>query len=388
MPYRTHVAPVHRLTSGEGHYWFGYYEKTPWDATGRYVLGMRAAFMRRAPTGRDAALLGLIDTEDANRWLDVCQSRCWNWQQGSMLQWLPTAPERQIIYNARQGNRPVGVVMDAFTGHEKVLPRPIYAVSPRGECAMSLNFARLADTRPGYGYYDWSDPRATENSPPDDGIWHMDLPTGRCKLAVSLADMAGHCPDSTMRDGRHWVNHIQFNPDGSRIGFLHRWRMPAAKRWRTRLFACNPDGSGLRLLASDGVVSHYDWRDTKHILAWALQEGVGRRYFLFPDGEGEPTAVGPKLLECDGHCSYSPDRRWILTDTYPDADDNRTLILYRPESDLRVDVGRFYSPPQLTGEIRCDLHPRWDRDGRCVCIDSAHQGARHMYVVDVSEVVA
>jgi hypothetical protein len=37
--------------------------------------------------------------------------------------------------------------------------------------------------------------------------------------------------------------------------------------------------------------------------------------------------------------------------------------------------------------IRCDLHPRWGRDGRAVCIDSAHEGARQMYVLDVSGLV-
>ena len=90
----------------------------------------------------------------------------------------------------------------------------------------------------------------------------------------------------------------------------------------------------------------------------------------------------------DGHCSFSPDRKWILTDTYPDKEESkRTLILYNVEEGRRVDIGRFYAPPEIWGDIRCDLHPRWDRDGKSVTIDSAHEGHRQIYMLDVSAVV-
>jgi hypothetical protein len=82
------------------------------------------------------------------------------------------------------------------------------------------------------------------------------------------------------------------------------------------------------------------------------------------------------------------DFRWHrLTDTYPRAKPYRTLILYDLRSGRRTDIGRFYSPPEITGEIRCDLHPRWSRDGRQVCFDSAHEGHRQVHAADVSRVV-
>ncbi|RKY58480.1 MAG: hypothetical protein DRP94_06185, partial [Candidatus Latescibacterota bacterium] len=65
----------------------------------------------------------------------------------------------------------------------------------------------------------------------------------------------------------------------------------------------------------------------------------------------------------------------------------RHLLLFRPEDGKLLEVGKFFSPPELRGEIRCDLHPRWSRDGREVCIDSAHEGHRQMYVVEVGEAV-
>jgi Tol biopolymer transport system component len=65
----------------------------------------------------------------------------------------------------------------------------------------------------------------------------------------------------------------------------------------------------------------------------------------------------------------------------------RTLILYRPSDGYRLDIGRFFAPRELDGEIRCDLHPRWSRDGQKICFDSVHEGHRQIYVVDVSEIV-
>jgi len=65
----------------------------------------------------------------------------------------------------------------------------------------------------------------------------------------------------------------------------------------------------------------------------------------------------------------------------------KTLILCHNSGQLRVDIGRFFSPPELHGPVRCDLHPRWSRDGRKVSIDSAHSGQRQIYALDVGAIV-
>jgi hypothetical protein len=152
------------------------------------------------------------------------------------------------------------------------------------------------------------------------------------------------------------------------------------------LLTMDVDRGGLRCLTDHSLVSHYDWWGRDRIVAWARRNDVGDRYFIFEDKEGgsiEP--IGEGLLTCDGHCSFSPDGRWMLSDTYPDATHHRTLFLFEMATGERIDIGRFLSPP-VTWEIRCDLHPRWNRDGSKVCIDSVHEGTRQMYVLDVSEI--
>ncbi len=384
---RRRFLPARRATPGPKHHFFGYYDKTPWDATGRYLLALEVSFIDRPPRPEDAVTVGMVDLAQ-QRFIPLAQTTAWCWQQGTMLQWLGSAPDRLIVYNSREGDRYISVVHDVHSGARRTLPRPIYALSRDGRWALSINFARLADTRPGYGYVGLPDPWADQFAPDDDGIWLMDMESGNCRLIISYAQVANFRPDPTMEQTKHWFNHLEWNTDGSRFSFLHRWRPRGERRWKTRLLTANPDGSELFCLAAHDMVSHYDWRDAEHILAWARHPKAGDRYYLFRDRAAEVQVVAEGVLTVDGHCSYSPDRTWILTDTYPDREHMRTLILYHPARNQRIDIGRFFSPPQLSGEIRCDLHPRWNRDGTQVCIDSAHEGERQMYIIDVSEIVA
>ncbi|MCD6289491.1 MAG: hypothetical protein J7M34_03235 [Anaerolineae bacterium] len=388
MPREQRICPIKRATEGPFHHFFGYYDKTPWDATGRYLLAMRVAFIHRPPTPEDIAVIGMIDLENGRRWKPLAETTTWNWQQGTHLQWLGSAPDRLIIFNTRTRDGYKAVILDVHSGESRLLPRPIYAVAPSGRRAVTLNFSRVHRTRPGYGYAGIPDPWEHEEAPAEDGIYYLDLDTGESRLIINLAQITEIEHEASMDEAVHWFNHLQFNPSGTRFIFLHRWRLPGQPGWSTRLYTANPDGTGIVLLAREGLVSHFDWQDDEHILAWSRYQGEDH-YHLYTDQSEEVQVIGADVLDRDGHCSYSPDRRWILTDAYPTPDHpERTLILYRPDTNTRIDIGRFYSPPELAGEIRCDLHPRWSRDGKQVCIDSAHEGERQMYVIDVSSIVA
>ena len=390
MPHETHPCPVTRVTDGPFQHFFGYYEKTPWRADGRYLLGLRVAPMARPVTAEDMAVVGLIDLENNSRWRALDATLAWCWQQGDMLQWLGDSDE--VIFNVRDQHGFGASILNVETGERRALSRPVYAVDPRARFALSANFARLAETRPGYGYEGVADPWTDDPAPEEDGVYHVDLQSGASTLALSLAQLAALAPEPSMAGARHWVNHLQISRSGARIAFLHRWQAPDAPKWSTRLLSADPDGGNLRLLANEHKVSHYDWRGDSHILAWSCHNGE-EHYHLYSDRSDDVEVVGADVLERDGHCSYSPnsdslDSEWVLTDCYPDAERSvRTLILYHPATNRRVDIGDFYSPPHLTGQTRCDLHPRWNRDGTQVCIDSAHEGMRQMYVVDVAEVV-
>lgn len=382
----THMLDAHPLTSGK-HHFFGYYDKFPWNRSGRYILGLETDFIDRAPEADDVAAIGMIDTANGNAWIPLTHTTAWNWQQSCMLHWLPSAAEDTIIYNTRIGDHFVSVVQNVHTGATRTLPRPIYALSHDGKYSITGNFSRLHHTRPGYGYAGVPDFRHDHPHAADDGLYRMDLETGNYQLIITLEQMRHFKPRADMDGAHHWFNHFVVNPDNTRFTFLHRWGRPG-QMWLTRLYTANLDGTDIHLMADDDFVSHYDWYTTNQVVAWARHKDLGMHYLLYTDHTDQVDIVGEGLFQVDGHCSYSPDRQWMLTDTYPDAEHNRTLILYHLASQTRIDIGKFYAPPDLQGPIRCDLHPRWSRDGHLVCIDSAHEGQRQMYLIDVRPILA
>ena len=89
MPIIDNPRPITRSTAGPLHHFFGYYDKTPWDASGRYILALRVPFMDRRPSPQDLAVIGVLDTYKGNRWQPLADTVAWCWQQANMLQWLP-----------------------------------------------------------------------------------------------------------------------------------------------------------------------------------------------------------------------------------------------------------------------------------------------------------
>jgi len=381
---------VRTITRPPGFHWFGYYDKLQVDPSGRYALGMAVDFEHRTPRADDVIRIGMVDLEDDDRWIELDSSRAWCWQQGCMLQWIPSS-QSKILWNDRQDDRFVCHTMDVKTRQRRIIPHPIYALGPDGRSAVSADFRRIQAMRPGYGYVGPADPLAHELAPRESGIFRVDLESGRQELIVSLADVAAIAyPHGDLSAMKHYFNHLLVSPDGRRFVFLHRWRGPGQRSFGTRMLTARLDGTEVRVIDHSGRTSHFIWRDPQHILAWTHHPSHGNAFYLFEDREGgkvEPVGLG--VMTRNGHCSYLPGSAWILNDTYPTgAERLQELYLYHVPTRRRVVLGRFHSPPEYQGEWRCDLHPRFSPDGRSVLIDSPHTGAgRQLHLIDISRIV-
>ena len=191
------------------------------------------------------------------------------------------------------------------------------------------------------------------------------------------------------KGAKHWFNHLLFNPDGSRFIFLHRWWTPGQSGFRTRMLTAAFDGTNVHVVDPHGQTSHFIWRDPKHILAWAWHPSHGNTFYLYEDGTAKVEIVGQGVMTGNGHCTYLPGNGWILNDTYPDKARNQNVYLYNVATGKRIPLGHFHSPPEYTGEWRCDTHPRFSPDGRSVVIDSPHGGnGRQMYLIDISGIAS
>jgi len=391
----SHELPCVRvITRGPKFHWFGYYDKLQFDATCRYALGMEVDFEHRSPKPNDVISIGMVDLKDPPQagWIELGETRAWCWQQGCMLQWRPGS-KNEIIWNDRDGQRFVCHILDplkADTGKKRTLPHPFYTISPDGRTAVAPDFRRIQDMRPGYGYTGLPDPHAQDQAPKDSGIFHLDLDSGRHNLIISIADVAKiPNPHADLTGAKHYFNHLLFNPDGSRFIFLHRWRIKGKGGFGTRMLTARPDGTNIRVVDDYGRTSHFIWRDTRHILAWAWHPSHGNAFYLYEGGTRKVKVVGKDIMTQNGHCSYLPGNKWILNDTYPDKERKQHVYLYSVETRKKVPLGSFYLPPQYKGEWRCDTHPRFSPDGRGVVIDSPHGGnGRQMYLIDISTIVA
>lgn len=380
---------VRTITRGPRHHWFAYYDKLQFDPQVRFCLGNAVDFEHRSPTAADAIEVGMVDLADGDRWIRIGESRAWGWQQGCMLQWVP-GRESTVIYNDREGDAYVTRLHDVTSGQTRTLPAAIYALSSDGRTAVTTDFRRINELRPGYGYAGLADPWTGETAPAEVGVQRIDLDSGDVTMLVSLADILDVPFPGGFGEGKHWFNHLLVSPDGRRTIFLHRWQKPSGG-WYTRMFTVGLDGSGLREInPGAGMVSHFIWRDSQQILAWTRHPQLGNCFCLLEDAEnGRIEPVGREVMTKDGHCTYLPGNRWIVNDTYPQGPERlQTVYLYEVATGRRVDLGGFASPEAYRGEWRCDTHPRHSPDGRLLCIDSPHTGSgRQMHLLDLSGVV-
>lgn len=374
MAARTQVE-VKRISEPHGQYTgFFFYQCLQFDPTDRYVLGMRVYIQNREVRPTDRADIGLIDLQDGYKWTKIGETTAWNWQQGARAQWRPGSNE--VVWNDRSDDKTHYVcrVHDYKTGARRVLPRPIYALSPDGATALTHDFQRMKHG--GTNYVGIPDPHADQLAPAATGIWKMDMTTGNCRLILSLARMAEIAyPTQRPADGCLYFFREDWNPSGTRfIAFVKE-----PKGGFDKAFTVSPDGADVRYFYS--APSHHSWRDDTHVLE-------GRNYQLYADdGTGKPTE---RLCDCphNGHVSYLPEPGgpWLLSDTYA-IGGFQYLFLFHIPTKRYVPLAKLRSTAP-DGIYRVDLHPRFSRSGRLVCIDATHEGlGRQMYVLDIGHIL-
>lgn len=377
-----------RITPVEENCFFGYYDLRALN--GDLHLIHKVGFNDRLQTGADKAEIGVVDITN-NHYEKLDETGAWCFQQGAMLQWSSTG-EDEIIYNSLSQDDYNATILNIHTGKKRYLDRPIATVSPKGDYALSINFARSFDFRPGYGYAAYHDHFYHKNHSKDDGVFRIDLKTGKSKLIMSLDQIWELSHDFFKgNDEKISVNHITFNTDGSRFLMLVRNFPESGKMWSTITITANSDGSDAYILSDYGAQSHYFWKDRDHVIFFSdgkeldCTSGWANNY-LMKDKTHEGELIGGGFFWCsDNHMSYSPDRKLLLTDTYP-IDKMRRLRISNLEKNICTELGRFYSIENENLHLRCDLHPRWSDDGKKISFDSTHEGTRAVYIIDLEPV--
>ena len=389
------TGPFQQLTRGPKHHFFGYIGQCrtiPWSGDGRYLLALQTTFIDRMPNCDEAAEVILIDTQNGNAIRQIDRSRAWNPQQGTMFYWNPKAPATQFFFNDRdpQSGKVFAVLFDIIRGKRvrefrfEDAPVGNSGVAQGGGWFLAINYARLARLRPVTGYpqaYDWTVGQA---APGDDGIFRVDVETGRKDLIVSFAQLKeklkGLDPDI---EKRHlFINHTLCNRDSDRLYFYCRADFEEAEESK-RLnvpFTVRPDGTELTVQRVF-IGGHPDWAEGSRIIGARSNQQV--LYDVLAQ-QVVQTMGGPEIFpNPGGDIALSPDGRWLVN--------GRSTKQGNAFTFFERATGRVVNSPVLpvgtwkSKEVRLDPAPCWNRAGDAVVVTGlAEDRTRQMFLLKLN----
>jgi len=384
-PIKDCIREIKIISKPNEHFFFGYYDLQPYDSTGTRHLAHKVDFCDRIPCESDVCELGYIDLS-TGEFTKLAETTAWNFQQGALLQWYKD--DNHIAYNVRTPNGCATQIMNIVTGKKRTLPMACANISKDGKYGLCVNMSRIFDFRPGYGYSDIPDPYYDINVPEDDGITLMDMQTGECKMILTYKTIADTFPEEPFSSEKIVVNHITFNPSGTRFMFLLRNFPRDGIPWDTQFITSDLEGN-MYLMTNYVRNSHYHWKNDTEILMMSSHNcSLQNDYQLRRDLSSEYTSYDyPETHDMDIHCLFNPNTRYFSGDGYPDAERYRPLYLIDTLKDKATLLANVYSYPTANTDIRCDLHARWNPKGTKLSFDSSHPGYRCICEIDVSDMI-
>ena len=376
------------VTQGTKNHFFGYYGINVWNKSRTHILALETDFNNRLPNPGELAIIGMVNLK-TRKFEPLTSTNAWNQQQGCMMFWNPQKPNEEFYFNDVVDNQLVSIKFNIRNKTRTVQSYPLSGISHDGRLALSMTYGRISRLRKVVSYSGTTDPNPGEAHPANDGVYVVDLETGNRKLIVSYQRMADTIRKRTpeIADRPLWVEHAEFSRSGKRILFLPRTWRSNGRDLETGLFTVNADGSDLRVVVPyGGDVSHFGWRNDEEIILSYRYTPKGRQHVIVNDA-GKPFVPFNNLM-WDGHCSFSPDGKWILTDGSKSSNPPRNsvrLIHADTQSDFLLHTFDMAENRFLGGDARCDLHPRISDDCRMVCVDAIDPQThlRQIFVIDV-----
>ena len=211
----------------------------------------------------------------------------------------------------------------------------------------------------------------------ESGIYCLDVNTGNLELLVPMKNLARFSPldTSTYDSGTWFVSHAYWSPGGSKIAFVvFHGDSPEGC-----IFLADPDGSNVEMFGSkfmhwtffdDYSFFGHDDRDKKdtYLRRWDF------------DGNIIEDLAGPGC-----HGTISPDRQWIVTESWYNSDPIEIFLYRRGENVPRKILGKQSG----NWHLHTHVHPAFSRDGQRVYFNYNALGGpgSQMYMCDLSELI-
>lgn len=390
---------VEQITHGPSTHFFGYIghvQNIPWNGTGRYILALRCDFHDRMPGPDDPADVVLIDTHRDNQVRVVDQSRAWNPQQGTMFYWNPEAPDTQFFFNDR--DRETGkvfcVLFDLSQGKngERIreyrfddTPIGNGGVAQQGGYFLGINYARMARLRPVTGYAQATDWTIGVDHPKDDGIFRVDVNSGKKRLLVSFDTIARSLYEKGVTEVPPlFINHTLNNRGNDRVFFFARagWNGKSAKRIN-QPFVMSPEGDKLSMLDRH-IGGHPEW-DLGHRMIGHVQ---GKQVIYDVDRQELVSQMGdPSIFpNPEGDVALSPNGK-LFVNGFKNSDRSKNhYVVFRRSDGVHIRSRGFNIGGWKRGDLRQDPSPCWNRASDKILVPAVSQDgrSRQLFVITIA----
>ena len=352
----------------------GYYDHTPWSDDMKYFL---------YHTKKNKALhlnLALDFSNFSKSMITIAKQKKFNLQQGIRPIWLN---KKEIIFNSIVANKLLASVYNLDNQTIKNYDYPVQEISNTKNIYFSIDYSHLEFLNPDYGY---NINKTNIKKVIIDGILGFDYKKEKilfklCKEKIHSLSFNKNKIESNDCE----INHISSSPIENKFIFIYRSNK---NKGFSELFIYDYEKNNLKLLFSGSIVSHYCWIDKNNIFIYMGRDTDDQGFYTLNHTTGIFKFLNKELhINGDGHPSISPDREWVVYDSYPDKKRISYLNLYNFKNNSIVNIGEFFSPMNSYGYNRCDLHPRWSPDGKYISIDSVHESVRKTYLIDVSKII-
>jgi hypothetical protein len=391
------LAPITRVTPKDGFYVHTYYDVCPFSPSQRYLAVTRLPYQDRVPVLGEVADVCVIDLEQQTI-ETVYKTKSWGFQTGANLHWGAT--DRHLYTNDVFDGDAVSVRIDLESNKTKTLAGPMYNIAPDESAVIGFPLELLDITQEGYGA-PAKEPGKFRRLPPGasktEGIWRTDLKTNERKLLASLADVAAKVPEPPPRkDGTFYFWHSKVNKQSTRIMQVLRCVFPDGYGGvNTMVFTFDADGSNIRYTPSWPVWAHGgghpNWHpDGEHVIRVLTPEGKRPRFCQFRY-DGTDLTVLSRKSRGGGHPTVEPRGKYLVTDTFPDGGAKVSVRLIDLVADREEDVCTMATihRHKVTHFVhRLDGHPAWSRDYKRVLFQAAPEGARQLFLADLSKIVS